>query len=238
MGSPTNAPNQESDEVPTTVTTFINGLWMSRYEVSQQQYSSIMSNNPSWFSGDLTRPVEYVAWTDATNYCARFTAQERTAGRLPAGYVYRLPTEAEWENGCRAGTTSSYSYGEDTNGTELVFYGWFYDNSGSTNTPTGYAYIINGEYYTTQPAGTKQPNPWGLYDLYGSVWEWCQDWYGSYPGGSVTNYAGPASGTYRVVRGGSWNTGSDSCRSANRSCADPAVRSSGIGFRTVLAPGS
>ena len=118
---------------------------------------------------------------------------------------------------------------------ELGFYAWFWGNSGSTNAPSGYAYFIGDKYYTTQPVATRQMNAWGLSDMHGSVWEWCQDWYGPYPGGAVTDPQGATNGIARVIRGGNWNGGAALCRSANRSSAFPEGASSGIGFRAVLA---
>jgi formylglycine-generating enzyme required for sulfatase activity len=235
MGSAADASVRESDESPQTATVLTKGFWMCRFEVTQQEYLVVMGNNPSWFDSDPNRPVENVSWVDATNYCARLTAQEQAAGRLPAGYFYRLPSEAEWEYSCRAGSDTTYSYAEDPAGAELGFYAWYWDNSGSTNSPPGYAYVIGDLYYTTQPVGTRQVNPWGLYDMHGSIWEWCLDWYGAYQGGNVVDPAGPPTGDARIIRGGSWDSGSASCRSANRSAGYPQVRSSGLGFRAVLA---
>ena len=240
LGSPADAPGREADEGPVTATQLTHGFWVGRQEVTQRQYQSLTGVNPSWFSADPDRPVENVSYGDATNYCALLTVSEQLAGRLPAGYTYRLPTEAEWEYACRAGSTGSFCFGELDAGEErLGYYAWDFDNSGSTNAPPGFALEVSGSYYTTQVVGTRQPNAWGLDDLHGNVWEWCLDWYASqydYPGGSATDPGGPASGAARVIRGGSWNAGPNSCRSANRSAALPEARSSGIGFRVILDP--
>ncbi|HOW77574.1 MAG TPA: right-handed parallel beta-helix repeat-containing protein [Candidatus Paceibacterota bacterium] len=205
LGSGTCSIGQESDEIPATVVALTNGFWAQRFEVTQQEYLELIGSNPAWFVGDTSRPVEYVSYSEATNYCALLTAREQAAGRLPAGYTYRLPAEAEWEYACRAGSTTEFGYGDDPTGAELGYYAWFWDNSGSTNMPPGYSYYMGGKYYTTQPVGTHQMNRWGLSDMHGSVWEWCLDWYGTYPGGTVTNYLGAPNGTSRVIRGGSWN---------------------------------
>ena len=236
MGSGSNSAGGESDEKPATAVTLTKGMWMSRHEVTQQEYLTLVGNNPAWFLGDTNRPVENVSWHEATNYCALLSAREQAAGRLPAGYVYRLPTEAEWEYACRAGSTAAYCFGDDPTGSELGFYAWYWDNSGSTNAPSGFAYYIDGAYYVTHPVGTRQMNRWGLSDMHGSVWEWCHDWYGTYPGGSVTDPQGATNGIARVIRGGNWNGGTALCRSANRSAGFPESASSGIGFRAVLAP--
>jgi len=233
MGSPTNEVDRVSTEGPQTVVTISRGFWMGRYEVTQGDYLSVAGSNPSYFNGDrsgppwydqdygtdLTLPVEQVSWNDATNYCARLTAQERATGRIPTNCVYRLPTEAEWEYACRAGTTTRFYYGDDPGYTNLASYAWYGDALG-----------------TTHPGGELLPNPWGLYDMAGNVWEWCQDWYGPYPGGSVTDPQGPATGSDRMWRGGSWFYIGQYCRSARRVKNIPTYTYDGLGFRVVLAP--
>jgi formylglycine-generating enzyme required for sulfatase activity len=181
------------------------------YEVTQEQYEKVMGKNPSYFKGPQN-PVENVNWDDAVEFCRKLSElPEEKSG----GYVYRLPTEAEWEYACRAGTTTKYSFGDSDK--ELGDYAWYSGNSGRT----------------THPVGGKQPNPWGLYDMHGNVWEWCQDWYGDYPSGSVTDPTGAASGSYRVIRGGSWNYYPLLCRSASRFRFSPGFRHHYLGFRVL-----
>ncbi len=223
MGSPIFEQDRALDEGPQTAITFTQGFWMGQFQVSQAEYLAITGVNPSSFAGDLNRPVETVSWLDATNYCARLTAAEKLAGRLPAGYAYRLPTEAEWEYGARAGTTTRFSYGDDPDYSGLANYCWYGSNSGDT----------------THPVGQKLPNPWGLYDMHGNVWEWCLDWYSpSYLGGFLIDPLSGLLGSERVVRGGSWKGLNRFCRSASRSSGDPAVPGPNVGFRVVLAPTS
>ena len=144
------------------------------------------------------------------------TEAERNAGRLPAGSVYRLPTEAEWEYGCRAGTAGDYAG-------DLGALAWYKDNSGGK----------------THAVGTKRANGWGLYDMHGNVWEWCHDWYdsGYYAESPAADPTGPATGSSRVIRGGSWDSDARNCRSANRFRSEPVNRLSNLGFRLVLASG-
>ena len=223
MGSPPTEQDRAGDEGPQMAVTLTKGFWMSRHEVTQGEYQAVTGRYPSAFTGDLNRPVEQVNWIDATNYCARLTAQERAAGRLPAGWAYRLPTEAEWEYAARAGTTTRFSYGDDPGYSQLSNYAWYSSNSATS----------------TQPVGGKQPNPWGLYDVSGNVWEWCLDWYRTYPGGSATDPVGPGSGSNRVLRGGGWWNNGQVCRSAHRrGNRTPDARGNGIGFRAVLALGT
>jgi formylglycine-generating enzyme required for sulfatase activity len=197
---------------PVTWVTLTRAFWLGRTEVSQAQWQAVMGSNPSGFSGD-DLPVETVSWDAAMEFCRKLTERERAANRLPAGYAYTLPTEAQWEYACRAGTTGDYT------GT-LDAISWYTDNSA----------------YTTHPVGTKQANAWGLFDMQGNVTEWCLNWYGSYPGGSVTNPSGPASASPRVTRGGGWNFSVDFCRPARRfrSASDSVGKS--IGFRVALVP--
>ncbi len=224
MGSPSREKDRYPDEGPQTTVTLTRGYWMGRYEVTQAEYQAVLGGNPSHFTGDLTQPVEQVSWLDATNYCDKRTQQDRQAGLIPAGYEYRLPTEAEWEYACRAGTTTRFYWGDDLSYTGIGSYAWYTGNTG----------------WNTYPVGQKPPNAWGLYDMSGNVWEWCSDrclnWYGKYPGGSVTDPKGAGAGSYRVLRGGCWNSYAAYCRSALRNYATPAVQSIDIGFRVVLAP--
>lgn len=187
-------------------------FWLGRTEVTQAQWTTIMGSNPSEFKGD-DRPVENVSCDDAMEFCRKLTERERAAGRLPARHAYTLPTEAQWEYACRAGTTGDYA--GDRNAMA-----WYDANSG----------------YTTHPVGTKQANAWGMADMHGNVWEWCHDWSAAYPGGEVTDPRGPASGSARVVRGGSWDFPAVHARSAGRNEQTPVDRSHNFGFRLALVP--
>lgn len=243
MGSPASEPARSIAEGPQTQVTISQGFWMGKYEVMQAEYLAVMGNNPSVFVAangygtDLSRPVETVSWYDAVAYCAALTARERSAGRLPAGYAYRLPTEAEWEYSCRAGTTTPFHYGSALRSGMANFYG--YDEYPPCGDSTYYCYNASGiSLHRTTSVGSYAPNAWGLYDMHGNVWEWCQDWYGAYPGGSVSDPQGPASGSSRVSRGGGWYEHAFNCRSAFRNYYySPLGRYYNLGFRVVLAPG-
>jgi formylglycine-generating enzyme required for sulfatase activity len=223
MGSPTNEVDRNDWDGPQTAVTISRGFWMGKYEVTQGEYLAVTGINPSYFTGDTNRPVEQVSWYDATNYCGALTQRERAAGRIATNSVYRLPTEAEWEYGCRGWTSTRFSYGDDPGYTNLTNYAWYHDNS-----PHG-----------TQPVGQKSPNPWGLHDMPGNVWEGCQDWWSYYlVGGIAVDPQGPAMGSCRVVRGGYWNNDARPCRSASRSYSPPLPEpwNDVFGFRVVLAP--
>jgi len=202
------------------------GFWIGKYEVTQAEYLALTGGNPSGFPGDLSRPVESVSFFAASNYCVLLTQQELAVGRIPPGSHYRLPTEAEWECAARAGTTNRFYYGDDPDLTGLPSYAWFGAHNG----------------ITTHPVGQKLPNAWGLYDMAGNVWEWCQDWYGDYPGGSVADPHGPATNPigWKVIRGGAWEASEFDCRSASRwfEGASPFISDFIIGFRVVLATDS
>ena len=209
MGSPVSEVGRDSDEVQHTVT-LTQGFWMGDHEVTQGEYEAVMRSNPSYFKGDLNRPVETVNWDDAVAYCKKLTERERAAVRITAQQEYRLPTESEWEYAARAGTTGA-RYGEP----DAI--AWQEGNHGSG----------------TNPVKQKAPNAWGLHDMMGNVYEWCSDIYGKYPTGSVTNPTGPGSGSDRVYRGGCWYT--EPWRSANRNGHFPSRQDNGLGFRPVLS---
>jgi|GEM_PF-939092 len=222
MGSPVTEQDRQVNEGPLTSVTLTRGFWIGKYEVTQGEYLSLLNTNPSFFPGDLSRPVSSVSWPDATNYCARLTQRELAAGRIAPGSRYRLPTEAEWECAVRAGTSTRFSYGDDPGYTSLTNHAWFF---------------LNGD-LTVHPVGRKLPNPWGLYDVEGNVWEWTLDWLGDLPGGAVTDPQGPPSNPIgcKVVRGGGYDFGESDCRSARRFCFGnhPALNDSNLGFRVVL----
>jgi formylglycine-generating enzyme required for sulfatase activity len=220
-GSPTNEVDRFDWEDPQTAVTISRGFWMGKYEVRQGEYLAVMGNNPSDFPGDLNLPVDSVSWHDATYYCDALTYWERVAGRIATNAVYRLPTSAEWEYACRGWTSTRFSYGDDPGYTNLAEYAWYRDNSGST----------------THPVGQKLPNPWGLYDMHGNVYEWCQDWFGGPAGGTAIDPQGPFDGEARVIRGGSWLGDSRWSRSGFPWRSDPDDGNYSVGFRVVLAPG-
>lgn len=197
-------------EGPQTKVTLTKDFFLEATDVTQGQWTAVMGNNPSHFKGDPLLPVEMVTWGEAMVFCQKLTERERSAGRLPEGYTFTLPTEAQWEYACRAGTKEPY-------GGDLDATAWYAKNSGRT----------------PHPVYTKAPNAWGLYDMHGNVWQWC-DWIGAYPGGAVTDPAGLAAG---FVRGGHWNSVATSCRSASRGVRPfaPDYHNEFTGFRLALS---
>ena len=195
--------------------------FMGVHEVTQAQYEQVMGKNPSHFKG-ATLPVETVSYDDALAFCQKLSdlPAEKAAGRK-----YRLPTEAEWEYCCRAGTSTPFHFGNELNGTQANCDG---------NNP--YGTTKKGPYLEkTSPVGSYPANAWGLYDMHGNVWEWCQDWYAAYPKQSVTDPRGPEVGSSCVNRGGSCYSVAASCRSAYRFGDDPSYRNYWIGFRLALS---
>ncbi len=192
--------------------TFEKPFWMAKTEVTQRQYMQLTGSNPSNFQG-LENPVEKVSWNDAMSFCENLTESELSAGRLSDGFEYKLPTEAQWEYACRSGTTGKYA----GNLNEMA---WYYLNSGRK----------------THPVGTKKANDWGLHDMHGNVWEWClDDWHGSYKSAPANGSRwGDGSGSYRVLRGGSWLDDAENCRSAYRGRNDPSGTRINLGFRVCL----
>jgi formylglycine-generating enzyme required for sulfatase activity len=223
MGSPTSEAGRLADREDEHNVTLTNGFYLGKYEVTQAQYQAVMTGNsnglsatPSQYSGN-DRPVEKVSWDDAQIFLTRLNAAEQTAGRLPAGWSYVLPTESEWEYACRAGTTTAYSWGNDINSSNAN-----YNQSGIGQ---------------TRDVGQYTANPWGFHDMHGNVYEWTADWYlAAYPTGSVTDPVGPATGSYRVARGGSWYITASDARSAVRLWRVPAIGNNALGFRLSLRP--
>lgn len=214
MGSADSEAGRYYDEGPQHHVQIQQGFWLNKFEVTQAEYESLMRINPSSNIRDPSCPVDSVTWERANEYCIRLTSQERSAGRLPPGLVYRLPTSAEWEYACRAGTQTRYSFGDDE--AELSLYAWWANNGGPAQ----------------HPVGTKLPNPWGLYDMHGNVFEWCHDEYLPYPGGRIS--PGPSR---RVLRSGAFYCPSYILRSACRfESAFPTSVSRLVGFRVALAP--
>lgn len=223
MGSAATEKERNLDETPRTVA-LTKGFYLGQYEVTQGEYLAVMGSNPSFFKGNLNLPVEQVAWVDATNYCGKLTQQERNAGRLPTGYEYRLPTEAEWEYACRAGTTTATAFGDSLSSTQANFNG----QAPYGGAPTG------PNVQRTAQVGSYAPNAWGLYDMHGNLSEWCLDWSSAYFAGSETDPQGAFLGSLRVNRGGYWGNFGKDCRSARRAGNDPSHRLNYIGFRVAL----
>jgi formylglycine-generating enzyme required for sulfatase activity len=224
MGS--NAPDSapyfgSSTQRPVHSVTISRPFWMGRHEVTQAEYEALMGFNPSLEVG-ASLPVDSVSWDDAQAYCAALTVTEALAGNVPLGYEYRLPTEAEWEYACRAGTTTEFNVGAGLYCDQANFDFSYHSNS-SCN-PIG-----------TVAVGSYAANAWGLFDMHGNVREWCLDTYAPYTADAVRDPLATG-GTQRVIRGGSWDSNSAGCRSARRASVAPNQASDIFGFRVVLAP--
>jgi len=220
MGSPKDEPGRWDDEVQHHVT-LTQGFYMQTTPVTQGQWEAVMGDNPSSFKEDGPEcPVETVSWEDAQAFIERLN-------RAEGDDVYRLPTEAEWEYACRAGTTTPFYTGRCL-GTDEANYDGDYPLEGC---PKG----VYRE--KTTPVGSFPSNPFGLYDMHGNVWEWCRDWHGPYPSEPIVDPTGPDTGSVRVRRGGGWFNYGRHCRSAGRSAFAPADRIRGGGFRLVRRPG-
>ncbi len=218
MGSPVSEPNRRWNETQHQVT-ISKDFYVMTTEVTQAQWQAVMGSNPSLFSG-ASLPVENVSWSDAQAFILKLNQL--------TGEAYRLPTESEWEYACRGGTASAYNSGSNSAAAgQLNPYAWYgvYYNSGS--------WIVGTSGGTTHAVGQKTPNAYGLYDMHGNVWEWCQDWHGSYPAGPVTDPQGPVSGSFRVFRGGCWSSFAQYCRSAFRFNFVPSSPYYSFGFRLL-----
>lgn len=249
MGNPEGAPNTEPDESPPTRVNFTSDFWIGATEVTVAQWRyfadvtgyitdaevsgaglflikkkagdrqiGLTWRNPG-YAQEENHPVVGISWNDAQRFCRWLTEREQSAGRLPAGYVFTLPTEAQWEYACRAGQPNEPENIND--------YAWYRDTSGGT----------------THPVATKKPNAWGLYDMQGNVWEWVFDWYGRYPGGEVTDYAGPATPNDRNVisphhelrGGGKGDPPGHGIASTNRWSTTGNTENDWVGLRIALA---
>jgi formylglycine-generating enzyme required for sulfatase activity len=217
MGSLDSEPGAEPDETPQHAVAITRPFYLGAHEVTQKQFWDTMGKNPSRFApgkgGGWDHPVENVTWHEAKRFCEVLSQRE--------GRKYRLPTEAEWEYACRAGSRTPYWFGSDAR--DLGPFAWFAENSDKR----------------TRPVGTRQANVWGLHDMYGNVGEWCSDYYDRayYKSKIGQDPQGPDRGEYRVWRGGSWDSYSGKCRSATRDRSRPDTRSPEIGFRVVLETG-
>jgi uncharacterized protein (TIGR03067 family) len=188
-------------------------FYLGKCLVTQQQWQAVMGDNPSRFKSP-ENPVEMTSWTDCQKFLDKLSAKFG-----PGQGKFQLPTEAQWEYACRAGGTTQYYFGDDE--WQLHYYAWYIRNSG----------------FRSHPVGAKAPNAWGLYDMTGNVWEWCQDWYSEsyYANSPVDDPPGPATGAKRVGRGGSWLYPAAGCRSAFRTEFEPATRHNDLGFRVARA---
>jgi formylglycine-generating enzyme required for sulfatase activity len=214
----------DDDERPVHNVT-VSDFYMGEFEVTQALWQEVMGTTvyqqrdkfaPSWSMRGVgvDYPMYYVNYAEAEEFCGRLN--QRLRSQLPAGYSFALPTEAEWEYAARGGNkTNTYTYSGSNYLSDVA---WYADNSNST----------------THAAGSKRANELGLYDMSGNVWEWCTDWYGSYSSSSQTDPRGPSSGSYRVLRGGSWYCSASNCRVAYRNFISPSRRFSSFGFRLAL----
>lgn len=220
MGSPEEEQGRYGSEGPQHDVTFRRGFWLGKYEVTQAQWEAVMGNNPSYFAGDGRLPVEYVSWNDCQEFLNKLNAR--------VGGAFRLPSEAEWEYACRAGTSTPFYFGETLSTDQANYDGNYIYGAGK-----------QGVYRRrTTPVGSFPANAWGLHDMHGNVWEWCKDdWHGStYEGAPDEGSAWVDSprGSLRVHRGGSWNYDPRGCRSANRGRGTPVYRDYYLGFRLAL----
>ncbi|MEZ6068722.1 MAG: formylglycine-generating enzyme family protein [Pirellulales bacterium] len=215
MGSPENEAGRSNDEVAHRVR-ISRPFWIGVHEVTQRQYTAVTDSNPSYFIGEANLPVERVSWEAAVQFCRRASEVTRRA--------VRLPSEAQWEYACRAGTTSAFSSGDGVG-----------PDAANFDVSQGGAIPVEPLERTT-PVGHYGPNPWGLYDMHGNVREWCSDWYAPYPSHDrdFVDPMGPAEGTAHVLRGGSWDDYSRRCRSAFRHGYRPGDREQCNGFRIVV----
>jgi formylglycine-generating enzyme required for sulfatase activity len=215
MGSAPSGADQGSDEEPRHEVTLSRGFWLGKYEVTQGQWEAVTGAAPwsgrDWVQADASRPAVCISWTDVQAFADRLSR----AG----GAAYRMPTEAEWEYACRAGTTARWSFG-DSQG-PMADHAWYHGNAWTAGLEQA------------QPVGRKLPNPWGLHDMHGNVYEWVQDWYGVYAAGAQSDPRGPTWGDRRVLRGGGFAGSAMGARAALRACGLSDYQASFLGARIV-----
>ena len=200
----------DDHEKPAHKVTITKPFYLGKYEVTQEQWEAVMGNNPSHFKGPK-KPVEQVSWEDCQKFLGKLNAKVGSGASK-----FQLPSEAQWEYACRAGSTGKFCFGDDEK--QLDEHAWYGENSGNK----------------THSVGEKKPNAWGLYDMHGNVWEWCQDWYGAYRAEAVDDPSGDTTGAYRVARGGGWRSVGRICQSAIRSVI--GAGDDNLGFRVCLVP--
>jgi formylglycine-generating enzyme required for sulfatase activity len=215
MGSPKEEKERIDNETQHKVT-LTKGFYMGVYTVTQEQWQGVMGNNPSNFKGEKNLPVEQVSWDDCQQFIKKLREKDKKA--------YRLPTEAEWEYSCRAGTKTPFHFGETISTDQANYNGNFTYGTGK-----------KGVYREkTTPVGSFPANAWGLHDMHGNVWQWCQDGYGNYPQEDVVDPQGAEKGAFRVLRGGSWIFNPRYCRSAFRYRDGPGPRLNYCGLRVCF----
>ena len=211
LGSPTNETGRRENESPISEIN-VPAFYMAKFVVTQEQWVAIMGSNPAIFRENLQAPVENISWLEAQDFCQKLAAKTQ--------HLYRLPSESEWEYACRAGTNTAYHFGDSP--TELADYAWFVDNANKRS----------------HPVGAKVPNPWGLSEMHGGIWEWCEDvWHDNFNGAPADGSAWVLDGytSRRVRRGGSWSNEAKLCRSASREWHWQSDRYNDIGFRVVIS---
>ncbi len=216
MGSPNSEKGRGDDEHLRKVT-FAKGLYLGVHVITQEQWQAVMGNNPSHFKGEKNLPVEQVSWGDCEAFCKKLSDKGKKA--------YRLPSEAEFEYACRAGTSTAFHTGATISTEQANYNGNFIFGPGKLG--------VNRA--KTTPVGSFPANAWGLHDMHGNVWQWCQDWHGGYSQKEIADPQGPKTSKNRVLRGGAWGSHPIFCRSANRNFADPDSRTEFYGLRVCFS---